>query len=112
MYNLLNISVILQQAKKKPLVTEILPESSYTRGWRCRVDYGRSLISGQVYSKYHRHKCNGEWRWFLSAPRKTRNCIQPYVLELQGRGRCHSPLIRHARLLERLSPGVMARLNK
>ena len=61
MYNLLNISVILQQAKKKPLVTEILPESSYPRGWRYSLDYGRYFAAGQVSPRCHRHQCNGEW---------------------------------------------------
>ena len=51
MYNLLSNSVIVQQAKKKPLVTELLLRSSYTRGWRCNVNYGQFSLIGQVNTK-------------------------------------------------------------
>jgi hypothetical protein len=37
-----------QQAKKKPLVTEILPDPGYARGWRCKLDYDRFFSFGQI----------------------------------------------------------------
>ncbi len=58
MYNetrLKTIAVVVQQAKKKPLVTELLAERCYRRGWRCELNYDQYCQLGQVFS-YHRHK--------------------------------------------------------
>jgi hypothetical protein len=48
MYNADKIVVIGQQAKKKPLVTELLPRSSYIWGWRCGYYYVQFSYIGQV----------------------------------------------------------------
>lgn len=40
MYNAVEFrtfAALLQQAKKKPLVTELLPERCYRWGWRCKL---------------------------------------------------------------------------
>jgi len=80
MYNLTTFIAIVQQAIKKPLVTELLPRSSYTWGWRCERNYVQFLDIGQVTFI----TCSiaiiiqdGDRRWFLSKP------IPPCKLILQ-----------------------------
>ena len=79
MYNVASFIAIVQQAIKKPLVTELLPRSSYIRGWRCEYNYVQLLYIGQVilinYSIAHIKK-HGDRRWFLSKPIKIYNYIQ------------------------------------
>ena len=68
MYNLTSFIVIVQQTIKKPLVTELLPRSSYTRGWRCKRNYVQFLYIGQVnLNNYAIASINqdGDRRWFL-----------------------------------------------
>ena len=60
MYNQTSFIAIVQQAIKKPLVTELLPRSSYPRGWRCEYNYDQFYWVGQVT---HR---------FIPSPRTTR----------------------------------------
>jgi len=69
MYNLTSFIAIIQQAIKKPLVTELLPRSSYARGRRCERNYVQFLYIGQVTF----NNCSivtktqdGDRRWFLS----------------------------------------------
>lgn len=53
MYNQISFIALVQQAIKKPLVTELLPRSSYTRGWRCDYNYVQFSYIGQVtFSNY------------------------------------------------------------
>jgi hypothetical protein len=68
MYNLISFIAIVQQAIKKPLVTELLPRSSYARGWRCEPNYDQFLYFGQVnLNNYAIANINqdGDRRWFL-----------------------------------------------
>ncbi len=68
MYNLASFIAIVQQAIKKPLVTELLPRSSYARGWRCEPNYDQFLYIGQVnLNNYAIANINqdGDRRWFL-----------------------------------------------
>ncbi|MFQ5436008.1 MAG: hypothetical protein ACE5FD_14130, partial [Anaerolineae bacterium] len=84
-------AAIVQQARKKPLVTELLPRSSYTRGWRCEAYYDQFLVFGQVILKrFHRqHKQpGGKWRWFLSKPIVSYNYITSYF-PVRWLGHCH-----------------------
>lgn len=69
MYNQLSFIAILQQAKKKPLVTQILLDPSYRRGWRCEYYYGPFLDFGQgTHLQFHRQIAYGEWRWSVQTP--------------------------------------------
>lgn len=75
MYNVGRLSVFGQlttcrkQTKKKPLVTEILPDPGYAWGWRCKLDYDRFFTIGQISLSYHRHQSlSGEWRWLNHKP--------------------------------------------
>ncbi|MBK9055826.1 MAG: hypothetical protein IPL78_34460 [Chloroflexi bacterium] len=47
-YNPAIIVANLQQAKKKPQITELLTEHSYSRGWRYGDNYDQFLSIGQV----------------------------------------------------------------
>jgi hypothetical protein len=68
MYNVGRLSVFgrltmcRKQTKKKPRVTEILPDPCYAWGWRCKLDYGRFFAFGQISLSYHRHQSNVEKR--------------------------------------------------
>jgi len=80
MYNLASFTVIVQQAIKKPLVTEILPDHSYARGWRCEANYDQFLSFGQVtFKRFHRQHDSGDWRWFLKKPILNHNSIARVV---------------------------------
>lgn len=63
MYNWVRFVAILQEAKKKPLVTKTLPDPSYPRGWRYSLDYDRCFAIGQTSPEYHRQQLVGERRW-------------------------------------------------
>lgn len=91
MYNRATFAAILQQARKKPLVTSLLPERSYTRGWRCESYYDQFLVFGQVILKrFHRQQKQqgGKWRWFLSKPIVSYNLITNYF-PVRWLGHCH-----------------------
>ena len=76
MYNLASFIAIVQQAIKKPLVTEILPDHSYARGWRCEANYDQFLSFGQVtFKRFHRQHDSGDWRWFFQKPILNHNLI-------------------------------------
>jgi len=60
MYNQTSFIALVRQAIKKPLVTELLPRSSYPRGWRCEYNYDQFYWVGQVT------------HLFIPSPRKTR----------------------------------------
>jgi hypothetical protein len=74
MYNVGRLSVFGQlttrrwQAKKKPLVTPILPDLSYARGRRCGLDYDLHSSIGQISLRLHRQHNSGERRWFSNKP--------------------------------------------
>jgi len=53
-----------QQAKKKPLVTEILPDPGYAWGWRCELDYDRFFSFGQIISVSI--ATTGNWRMAMA----------------------------------------------
>jgi hypothetical protein len=79
MYNLTSFIAIVQQAIKKPLVTELLPRSSYAWGWRCERYYVQFLDIGQVtYTKRSiaLNPQDGDWRWLPSKPQLKLNCIR------------------------------------
>lgn len=66
MYNRTNFIAILQQAIKKPLVTVLLPRTSYARGWRCESNYDQFFTVGQVTHPFYsiaRQDHDGERRW-------------------------------------------------
>lgn len=91
MYNRATFAALVQQARKKPLVTVILPDPSYTRGWRCEAYYDQFLAFGQVILiRFHRlqKKLSGEWRWFLSKPIVSYNHITSYF-PVRWLGHCH-----------------------
>ena len=75
MYNLTTFIAIVQQAIKKPLVTEILLDRSYTWGWRYEPYYDQFLVFGQVIKGFHRRYDNGDWRWFLKKPILSNNSM-------------------------------------
>lgn len=81
MYNQTSFIALVQQAIKKPLVTVLLPRTSYTRGWRCEYNYVQFPYIGQVilinYSIAHINQ-HGDRRWLLSRPIKTYNRIPHY----------------------------------
>lgn len=81
MYNQTSFIALVQQAIKKPLVTVLLPRTSYTRGWRCEYNYVQFPYIGQVilinYSIAHINQ-HGDRRWLLSRPIKTHNRIPHY----------------------------------
>lgn len=84
-------AAIVQQARKKPLVTVNLPVPSYTRGWRCEAYYDQFLAFGQVILKrFHRQQKQpgGERRWFLSKPIVSYNLIANYF-PFRWLGHCH-----------------------
>jgi len=81
MYNLTSFIAIVQQAIKKPLVTVLLPRTSYTWGWRCEYNYVQFPYIGQViHINYSIANINqhGDRRWLLSRPIKTHNRI-PHI---------------------------------
>lgn len=91
LYNQATFAAIVQQARKKPLVTELLPRSSYTWGWRCEAYYDQFLLFGQVILiSFHRlqKQSRGEWRWFLSKPIVSYNLITNYS-PICWLGHCH-----------------------
>ena len=55
MYNASNVILVVtvQQAKKKPLVTKLLAECSYSWGWWCEADYDRFSPTGQISLSFH-----------------------------------------------------------
>lgn len=79
LYNRATIAAIVQQAIKKPLVTSLLPERSYTWGRRCELNYDQLFSFGQVIPKwFRRQNNNGDRRWFrrfLKKPIASRNLI-------------------------------------
>jgi hypothetical protein len=76
MYNLASFIAIVQQAIKKPPVTEILLDHSYARGWRCEANYDQFLSFGQVtFKRFHRQYVRGDWRWFFQTPILNHNSI-------------------------------------
>ena len=84
-------AAIVQQARKKPLVTVNLPVPSYTRGWRCEAYYDQFLVFGQVLLKrFHRQQkqTGGERRWFLGKPIVSYNRITNFFL-VRWLGYCH-----------------------
>lgn len=100
MYNRATFAALVQQARKKPLVTVILPDPSYTRGWRCEAYYDQFLVFGQVILKrLHRQQKQqgGKWRWFLSKPIVSYNLIANYFpVRWLGRCPCYSRQLLHA----------------
>ena len=63
------IIAYVQQAKKKPLVTSILPDPSYARGWRCESYYLLFLDFGQGHRiRTHRRMNSEDWRWTTQTP--------------------------------------------
>ncbi len=82
MYNVTSFIAIVQQTRKKPLVTELLPRSSYTWGWRCKANYDQLLSFGQVIRKwFHRRYDSGDWRWFQKKPILNHNSIVQIAVE-------------------------------
>jgi hypothetical protein len=65
------------QAKKKPLVTPILPDLSYARGRRCGLDYDLLSSIGQISLRLHRQHNSGERRWFSNKPIASYNLSLP-----------------------------------
>lgn len=96
MYNALrfrNFTVIVQQARKS-LVTSLLAERSYIRGWRCELDYDQYIGFGQVSSKSHRQSIYGERRWSPKRPLANRTLIQN-CSAIFGKGTGAFSLLRH-----------------
>jgi hypothetical protein len=83
MYNQASFIALVQQAIKKPLVTVLLPKTSYTWGWRCEYNYVQFPYIGQVirinYSIAHINQ-HGDRRWLLNRPIKTYNRIPHYFV--------------------------------
>ena len=78
MYNLTSFIAIIQQAIKKPLVTVLLPRTSYTRGWRCERNYVQFLYIGQVTfisCSIASINQDGDRRWLHSKPITIHNRI-------------------------------------
>lgn len=81
MYNLTSFIALVQRAIKKPLVTVLLPRTSYTWGWRCEYNYVQFSYIGQVIlSNYSiaSKKQDGDRRWLLSRPTTIHNCIPQF----------------------------------
>ncbi len=114
MYNLTSFITIVQQAIKKPLVTEILPDHSYARGWRCEANYDQLFSFGQVAIKwFHRQHDRGDWRWFLLKPILNHKLIARTVLECcLACGSFCFLLYGFCLLYQRLFTGIDARFNK
>lgn len=91
LYNRATFAAIVQQARKKPLVTSLLPERRYTWGWRCESYYDQFIVFGQVIlTRFHRlqKQLSGEWRWFLGKPIVSYNRITSYF-PICWLGHCH-----------------------
>ena len=87
MYNQTSFIALVQQAIKKPLVTVLLPRTSYTWGWRCEYNYVQFLYIGQVILNNYSiasKKQDGDRRWLLSRPTTIYNCIS----QIQGHSSC------------------------
>lgn len=80
MYNVTSFIAIIQQAIKKPLVTVLLPRTSYARGWRCERNYVQFLYIGQVpfiNCSIASINQDGDRRWLHSKPIIIHNQISP-----------------------------------
>lgn len=107
-YNPAIIVANLQQAKKKPQITALLTENSYSRGWRYGDNYDQFLSIGQVAQITPHRQHQIRWRLAMT-PYTPRHKPHPHT-DLPGNGlllrqACSPASIRFAQQLKGLFVG-------